>query len=75
MRPDKATATRLVSLVRVLWAASIITTATAVGAYSGWQDHGITGALEVGLASFVAGCCLSSPSLLLQLLAYAVFPD
>lgn len=69
MRQDGPTVSRrLVSLAKILWAVSIITTAAAVGAYIGWQSHGIVGASALGFVGLVAGGFLSSPSLLLQLL-------
>lgn len=69
MTEDNPTAfRRVVGLVKILWTVSIITTATAVGAYIGWESHGFVGALALGFVGLVAGGFLSSPSLLLQLL-------
>ncbi|MEI2296823.1 hypothetical protein [Ensifer sp. MJa1] len=47
----------------------MMTAAAAVGAYIGWQSHGLVGALALGIVGLVAGSFLSSPSLLLQLLS------
>lgn len=60
---------RGVSLVKILWSVSMMTAAAAVGAYIGWQSHGLVGALALGIVGLVAGSFLSSPSLLLQLLS------
>lgn len=59
---------RVVSLVKIVWAVSIITAATVVGAYIGWENHGVIGALALGFVGLVAGGFLSSPSLFLQVL-------
>lgn len=59
---------RPVSALKVAWSVSIMTAATAIGAYYGWESHGIVGALALGFVGLVAGCFLSSPSLLFQLL-------
>ncbi|WP_244513109.1 MULTISPECIES: hypothetical protein [unclassified Ensifer] len=45
----------------------MMTAATAVGAYIGWERHGVVGALALGFVGLVAGGFLSQPSLLLQL--------
>lgn len=67
---EKQTAIRrVVSLVRIAWAVSIIMTATAVGACVGWENHGLVGALALGFVGLIAGGFLSSPSLLLQVIA------
>jgi len=60
---------RVVSLVKILWTVSIMTAATAVGAYIGWESHGLVGALALGFVGLVAGGFLSSPSVLLQVLS------
>ncbi|MCY1746343.1 hypothetical protein [Ensifer sp. SL37] len=70
MTEDKPTAIRrAVSLIKILWTVSIIATATAVGAYIGWENHGIVGALALGFVGLVVGGFLSSPSALLQVLS------
>jgi hypothetical protein len=70
MTEDKPTAIRrLLSLVKILWTVSIITTATAFGAYIGWENHGLVGALALGFVCLAAGGLLSSPSVLLQVLS------
>ncbi|WP_245364191.1 hypothetical protein [Sinorhizobium americanum] len=67
MTEDKPTAIRsAVSLVKVLWTVSIITVTTALGAYIGWENHELVGALALGFVGLVAGVFLSSPSALLQ---------
>ncbi|HEV7321635.1 MAG TPA: hypothetical protein VGO04_23780 [Ensifer sp.] len=69
MRQDSATTgQRIVSRMKLLWTVSIITATTVIGAHSGWEGHGIVGALALGFVGLVAGAYLSSPSLLLQLL-------
>ncbi|AHG43913.1 hypothetical protein RLEG12_12065 [Rhizobium leguminosarum bv. trifolii CB782] len=60
---------RLISLVKIVWTVSMVMTATAVGASYGWQSHGFVGALALGFVGLVAGGFLSSPSLLLEVLA------
>lgn len=68
MKQDGATAgRRLVSRVKILWAVLVIATATALGAYIGWENDGAAGALALAFVGLVAGGFLSSPSLLLQL--------
>ncbi|OCO98965.1 hypothetical protein BC374_17255 [Ensifer sp. LC13] len=57
----------MVSLCKILWGVSMMTAATAVGAYIGWERHGVVGALALGFVGLVAGGFLSQPSLLLQL--------
>ncbi|MBP1882428.1 hypothetical protein [Sinorhizobium mexicanum] len=59
---------RVVSLVKIAWTVSLITTATAGGAYIGWENHGLVGALALGFVGLIAGGFLSSPSLLLQVM-------
>ncbi|SDA91700.1 hypothetical protein SAMN03159448_04615 [Sinorhizobium sp. NFACC03] len=69
MHQDPPTAVhRVVWLMKVLWAVLIITTTTAIGAYSGWVGHGIVGALALGFVGFVAGCFVWRPSMIMQLL-------
>ncbi|KSV88720.1 hypothetical protein N181_16050 [Sinorhizobium fredii USDA 205] len=58
----------MLSLIQIVWSVSVITTATAVGAYIGWDNHGLVGALALGFVGLVAGGFLSSPSLLLQVI-------
>ncbi|NYJ11123.1 hypothetical protein GGI64_002174 [Rhizobium leguminosarum] len=62
-------ARRLILLVKIVWTVSIVMTATAVGACYGWERHGIVGALALGFVGLVAGGFLSSPSILLEVLA------
>lgn len=59
---------RAVSLVKVLWTVLVIIATSAIGAHAGWLGHGIVGALALGFVGLVAGCFLSRPSLLAQLL-------
>ncbi|NKL33724.1 hypothetical protein GFL49_07795 [Rhizobium leguminosarum bv. viciae] len=59
----------LISLVKIVWTVSIVITAAAVGAHIGWQSHGVAGALGLGFVGLVAGGFLSSPSILLEVLA------
>ncbi|MGF6156396.1 small-conductance mechanosensitive channel [Ensifer sp. KUDG1] len=68
MSDDRAIATRLLSLAQILWTVLITLATIALGAYIGWQGHGIVGALALGFLGLVAGWFLSSPTLLLQLL-------
>ncbi|MEJ6846175.1 hypothetical protein V3589_08120 [Sinorhizobium fredii] len=70
MAEEKRTAIRrMLSLIQIVWSVSVITTATAVGAYIGWENHGLVGALALGFVGLIAGGFLSSPSLLLQVIA------
>ncbi|PDT46476.1 hypothetical protein CO661_17925 [Sinorhizobium fredii] len=59
----------MLSLIQIVWSVSVITTATAVGAYIGRENHALVGALALGFVGLVAGGFLSSPSLLLQVIA------
>lgn len=69
MTQEKATVMRrMVSLIKIVWSVSIIVAATAVGALIGWENHGLVGAVALGLVGLVVGSFLSSPSLLLQLI-------
>lgn len=66
---EKPTAMRrVISLIKVAWTVSIVITATAVGAFIGWENHGLAGALALGFVGLVVGVFLSSPSLLLQVM-------
>jgi fatty acid desaturase len=70
MTEDKPRAIRrAASLIKILWTVSIITAATAAGAYFGWENHGLVGALALGFVGLVIGGFLSSPSALLQVLS------
>lgn len=69
MTPEKKTVSgRLIRLIKIAWAVSIITIATAAGVYFGWETHGLAGAVALGFVGVVAGGFLSSPSLLLQMM-------
>lgn len=69
MAEEKRTAIRrMLSLIQIVWSVSVITTATAVGAYIGWENHGLVGALALGFVGLVVGGFLSSPSVLLQVI-------
>jgi hypothetical protein len=59
---------RLLWLLEIVWTVSIMSMATAVGAYFGGQNHGLDGALALGFVGLVAGMFLSSPLFLLQVL-------
>ncbi|KQU93626.1 hypothetical protein GFB56_14690 [Ensifer sp. T173] len=59
---------RTVVLIKIVWSVSIIVAATAVGASTGWENHGLVGALALGFVGLFVGGFLSSPSLLLQLI-------
>ncbi|MBB4195713.1 hypothetical protein GGE45_005774 [Rhizobium aethiopicum] len=59
---------QLISLVGIVWDISVTVTATAAGAYFGWQSHGLVGALALGLVGLVMGGLLRSPSALLEML-------
>ncbi len=59
---------RLIRLIKIAWAVSIITIATAKGVYYGWETHGLVGAVALGFVGVVVGGFLSSPSLLLQMI-------
>lgn len=60
---------RLWSVVKIVWTVSIIVSATALGAATGWNSHGIAGAFGLGFVGFVAGVALSSPQFLFQILS------
>jgi hypothetical protein len=66
---DRSIASRMLSVVKIIWTISIIALAAIVGALIGWNTHGITGAFALGFVGLVAGVFLSSPSFLLQLLS------
>ena len=61
-------------LAKIVWIVSIIAIAAAVGAHSGWEIHGLAGALAPGFAGLVAGGFLSS-SPLIAFTGVAVNPD
>jgi hypothetical protein len=66
---DRSIASRLWSVVKIVWTVSIIVLATVVGAAIGWNTHGIAGAFALGFVGFVAGVFLSSPQFLFQILS------
>lgn len=59
---------RVVSLIKIVWTVSVVIAATAAGAFIGWENHGLAGALALGFVGLVVGVFLSSPSLLLQVI-------
>ncbi|MQB07526.1 hypothetical protein DXT91_25985 [Agrobacterium tumefaciens] len=56
------------SIIKVIWAVSIILLSTGFGALIGWETHGIMGAIALGFVGLVGGAFLSLPSVLLQLI-------
>ncbi|RYC11878.1 hypothetical protein [Ciceribacter ferrooxidans] len=60
---------RLIRLIKIAWALSIMTIATATGVYVGWETHGLAGAVALGFVGVVVGGFLSAPSLLLQMIS------
>jgi hypothetical protein len=52
----------------IIWTLTVMLTASAIGAYIGWQTHGIGGAIGLSVAGLIVGMLLSNPSILLQLL-------
>ncbi len=58
----------LVCLANV-WTTSIVSLAVIVGAVHGWKNHGLIGAIALGFCGLFIGGFLSSPSILLQILA------
>jgi hypothetical protein len=59
----------LKTIVKVIWAGSMIVLSTGAGAAYGWQQHGLGGAIALGFVGLVVGLLLaSSPTMLLQLL-------
>jgi len=59
---------RMFQLIEIVWTISIVSTATAVGAYLGWESYGLDGTLALGFVGLVAGAFLSSPLFLLQVI-------
>lgn len=59
----------LVRTTKVVWTVSVIAIATVLGAMFGWENHGLIGAIALGIVVFVVGVFASSPSILLQLLS------
>lgn len=56
--------------IQIVWATSIMSIATVAGVYIGWHDHGIGGAIGLGIAGLIIGGVLSaSPSLLFSSLS------
>jgi hypothetical protein len=56
-------------VVQVIWAVSLVTVGTLIGAAHGWAYHGWLGAIVLGTIGFGVGAFLAaSPSLFLQLL-------
>ncbi|MGV1903275.1 hypothetical protein ACQZ6V_23635 [Agrobacterium sp. 22-3674b3] len=69
MPPEQPTARkRIWSIIKVIWIVSIIMVATGLGAVTGWETHGIVGAIVLGFVGLVVGIFLSSPTLLLQVI-------
>jgi len=56
-------------VAQVIWAVSLITLGTWIGAAHGWVYHGWLGAVVLGVVGFGVGASLAaSPQLFLQLL-------
>ncbi len=68
MQEKPAVMRRVVSLIKITWTVCIVLAATAVGAFIGWENHGLAGAVALGFAGLVVGVLLSSPSLLLHVI-------
>lgn len=66
MHNDQRIPSRLVRVAKTVWTVSVIAIATTMGAFIGWENHGVVGALALGFVGFVAGGFISSPSFLLQ---------
>jgi hypothetical protein len=55
--------------VQLIWAISLITLGTSVGAIYGWEQHGWSGAIVVGMVGFGIGSVFAaSPLFLFQFL-------
>lgn len=69
MSSEKPTVIRHIwSIIKVIWTVSIILLSTGFGALSGWENHGIVGAIALGFVGLVVGVFLSSPTVLLQVI-------
>jgi hypothetical protein len=56
-------------VLQTIWTTTIVGLAVIVGAVHGWENHGLIGAAALGLCGLVIGGFLSSPRILLQILA------
>jgi hypothetical protein len=59
----------LLLTAKIAWTVSVMAIATTVGASTGWETHGISGAMALGFVGFVAGALFSSPSFLFEFLS------
>ncbi|WVT71889.1 hypothetical protein QM996_10050 [Sinorhizobium chiapasense] len=56
-------------VVRCLWWLTVVSGATAFGAFYGWQNHGWPGAISLGLVGFGAGMAFAAaPTSCLEIL-------
>jgi hypothetical protein len=65
IKPPKS---RWLHFLGIIWSSTVMLTACAVGAYIGFQSHGLGGAIGGGAAGLILGMLLSDPLILLQLL-------
>ncbi len=57
----------LIIAIKLIWAFSVIVTGTAFGAFYGWAQHGLVGAIALGFVGLVVSAFIaSSPELLLE---------
>ena len=58
------------SVIKIVWAISIIDVAIFVGASHGWGTHGLTGAIALGFCGLVIGAFFAcSPLSVLEILS------
>jgi len=70
MTDEKPSALRCVVLIiKIVSTVSIVIATTLIGAFIGWENHGLVGAMALAFVGLVAGGLLSSPSALLQVIS------
>jgi fructose/tagatose bisphosphate aldolase len=60
---------RIWNILQIVWTTTIVCLAATVGAVHGWENHGLIGAIALGFCGLIIGGVLSSPDILLQILA------
>ncbi len=59
---------RMVTIFKIVWTASVILLCTTLGVLIGLENHGIGGAIGLGIAGLIIGGFLSRPDSLFMFL-------
>lgn len=59
---------RMVTIFKIVWTASVILLCTTLGVLIGLENHGIGGAIGLGIAGLIIGGFLSRPDILFMFL-------